>query len=98
MKCRAYDTFFGNFTNETKLKIIYTLREKPLSVREIGKRIGEEQSKVSHNLSKLSKCNILAMRREGKQRIYSLNKKTVLPILKLVEKHVQAYCLGRCGK
>lgn len=98
MICSSFENFFVNFANKTKLDILMLLREGPLSVNEISKKIGEEQSKVSHNLKKLSRCNILTVEQKGKQRIYSLNKETVLPMLELVGKHVKSYCLGGCNK
>jgi len=58
--------------------------------------INEEQSKVSHNLKKLTDCNFLDVKQEGKKRIYSLNKETIIPLLNLVKKHVQKYCCEEC--
>jgi ArsR family transcriptional regulator, lead/cadmium/zinc/bismuth-responsive transcriptional repressor len=96
MNCLSYDDFFSNFSNKTKLKIIMSLRRKAMSVNELVEILGEEQSKVSHNLRKMTRCNILAVKKEGKRRIYSLNKKTVMPMLGLVDQHVKNYCDGRC--
>lgn len=98
MRCTSIDNFFVNFANKTKLDIIMLLKEKPLSVGEIAEKIKGEQSKVSHNLRKLSACRILKVERKGKQRIYFLNKETVLPMLKLVEEHVQKYCGRVCHR
>ena len=86
-----------NFSNRTKSDIINLLRDGPLSVKEITKKIGGEQSKISHSLGDLRGCHILNVRHEGKQRIYSLNEETVIPILEMVERHVRKNCL-RCGK
>ena len=97
MRCKSFDLFFQNFANKTKLDIILVLKEKSLSVNEIASKLGEEQSKISHNLKKLIQCNILRVEQQGKQRIYSLNKETVLPMLKLVEKHVKHHC-SECTK
>lgn len=99
MKNNTYDNFFVNFANKTRFGIIMALKDKPMNVNQISERIGEEQSKVSHNLRKLAGCHILEVKREGKQRIYSLNKETVVPMLKIVEKHVRCNCLMRkCPK
>jgi len=96
MNCISYEYFFGNFSNRTKLRIIMSLRKRPLSVSELSKLLGEEQSKISHSLKKLARCNILKMKQEGKRRIYSLNKETVMPMLSLVDKHVKNHCDRRC--
>lgn len=96
MKNSSYNNFFMNFSTKSKFDIIMALKDGPLSVSDIVKKSGWEQSAVSHNLSKLSSCHILKVRQEGKQRIYSLNDETVIPILKIVENHVKKHCLGRC--
>lgn len=99
MRCGAYNGFFVNFANKTRLDIVMLLMRGALSVNEISKKIGEEQSKVSHNLKKLSECNILTVEQKGKQRFYSLNKQSsVLPMLRLVEKHISDNCAGGCNK
>ncbi len=98
MKCRSYEDFFKNFAHRTKFLIIMHLKEKPMSVNELSKKMGEEQSKISHNLAKLAQCNILTVTQRGKQRIYSVNRDTVLPVIKMVEKHVKKYCREGCNK
>ncbi len=98
MKHNSYNNFFTNFANKTKLSIILILEKGPLSVNEITKKVKEEQSKVSHNLRKLLQCHILNAKQKGKQRIYSLNSETVVPILKIVKKHVKKNCLKGCNK
>ena len=97
MRCKSFDLFFQNFANKTKLDIILILKEKGLSVNQIAEELKQEQSKISHNLKKLVQCNILSVEQAGKQRIYSLNKKTVLPMLELVETHVKRFC-PQCTK
>jgi DNA-binding transcriptional ArsR family regulator len=96
MKNNSYNNFFMNFASPSKFGIINALREGPLSVAEISKRVGEEQSAVSHNLSKLSRCHILNVKKAGKRRVYSLNRDIVLPMLRTVERHVKKYCGKRC--
>jgi len=98
MNCNSYETFFQNFANKAKLDIILSLRTGPLNVKTITQRIGGEQSAVSHNLKKLCDCNILFVETQGRERVYSLNKDTILPLLNLVEKHVQKHCCPRCNK
>ncbi len=96
MNKKSYENFFINFANKTRLGIILCLKEKKMNVGEIVKKVGEEQSKVSHNLKQLSDCHIVNVEKNGKERIYSLNKKTVLPLLRLVEKHVKCNCSEKC--
>ena len=98
MKCKAYESFFENFSNKTRIKIIESLLNDPKSVTEICNNISEEQSKVSHNLKRLTDCNFVDVKQQGKQRIYSLNKDTIIPILEIVDKHVHKHCEGECSK
>jgi ArsR family transcriptional regulator, zinc-responsive transcriptional repressor len=93
-----YENFFINFANKNRLKIILCLKEKSMNVSEIVKEIEEEQSAVSHNLKILSDCKIVKNERKGKEKIYSLNEKTVLPLLEIVDKHVEANCKEKCSK
>ncbi len=68
-----------------------------MNVSSIVEKTGIEQSAVSHNLKKLTECNILTVEQKGRERLYSLNKETVQPLLKLVQNHVEKNCKG-CEK
>ncbi|HTY44221.1 MAG TPA: metalloregulator ArsR/SmtB family transcription factor [Patescibacteria group bacterium] len=93
----SYYFFFGKLANPLRMGIILSLREGDKSVSEITEELQVEQSKISHALCSLKNCNILMMRQDGKQRIYSLNKDTIVPILKLVEEHSNKHCRGNCS-
>lgn len=93
---KTYHVFFGNLANPLRISIISALKEKDMSVSELGKELKAEQSKMSHALSSLKGCNIVNARKKGKERIYSLNKKTILPILLLIDKHAKLNCNGKC--
>jgi DNA-binding transcriptional ArsR family regulator len=94
MKCNAYHVFFQNLANPLKTQIVQELKKKPMSVSELMKEINTEQSKLSHALMNLRKCHIVNAKQIGKQRIYSLNKKTIVPILKIIDKHKTNFCPG----
>jgi DNA-binding transcriptional ArsR family regulator len=99
MKCHSYNTFFETVGNKTRLDVIeLLLKEKGLSVSDICAKLKEEQSKISHNLKILSDCHFLNVEKKGKQRIYALNKETIVPLMSLVEKHVVRYCCNNCKK
>jgi len=97
MNCNTYHIFFRNLANPVKTAIITTLRQKESSVSELSKKTGIEQSKLSHALASLRCCNLVLVKQKGKKRIYSLNKKTIIPILRVIDKHKCIYC-RRCGK
>ncbi len=96
MKCHAYNIFFETISSKIRLRIVEALQEKPMSVTEICNALGEEQSKISHNLKCLIDCHFLDVEQQGKKRIYSLNKDTMIPLMKLVEKHVTKFCCNEC--
>ncbi|MBD3249844.1 metalloregulator ArsR/SmtB family transcription factor [Candidatus Woesearchaeota archaeon] len=96
MKCFSYNKFFETIGSRTRLKILECLQSRPMSVTEICSCLKEEQSKISHNLKCLADCHFLDVKRQGKKRIYSLNKDTILPLIKLVDKHVKKYCCKKC--
>jgi ArsR family transcriptional regulator, zinc-responsive transcriptional repressor len=96
MKCPSYNLFFETISTPLRLKIICLLKKKQMSVGEICIELGEEQSKISHNLKALSDCHIIKAEQKGKQRIYFVNKETIVPLLKIVEQHTMKYCCNEC--
>lgn len=97
MKNSTYYIFFKNLSNSLRIKIISSLTRKPSSVSELSKKLKIEQSKLSHSLSSLRKCRIVRVSTAGKRRIYSLNEKTILPILGMIDKHAKTYCRSKCS-
>jgi len=95
MKCSSY-YFFTVISNKTRWNIIDALYVRDLSVNEISETTKIEQSKVSHALKTLYECGIVFSKRKGKQKIYTLNKKTIRPILKILETHMTSFCDGHC--
>ena len=91
----TYHFFFKKLSNPLRIGIVSALREKDLSVNDLVKKLKVEQSKLSHALASLRCCNIVHSNIKGKQRIYSVNKKTVVPILNIIDKHEKTFC-KRC--
>lgn len=98
MICKSHNSFFETIGNKTRLRILELLYTKSRSVNDICKVLNEEQSKISHGLSKLKECRFLDVKKKGKKRIYSLNKQTMVPLMKLVDKHVSKYCGEVCKR
>lgn len=93
--CRC-DLFFKNFTNKTRLNIMLVLEKENLDVNSISEKLKLEQSLISHNLKKLMICNLINFKKLGKKRVYFLNKKIALPILKIYETHIQKHSCNKC--
>ena len=89
---QRYHYFFRNLANPDRIKIIETLKKKESSVNKLSRVLGIEQSKLSHDLASLKCCRIVNVKKNGKHRIYSLNKQTIIPILKIIDKHEGTFC------
>ena len=83
--------FFKAFSNGTRLEIINLLKNQPLTVSEICKKTGFEQSRVSHNLKCLENCGFIRGKKQGKWKTYSLDKGTILPLVRLLDAHIEKY-------
>lgn len=92
----TYHIFFTNLANPLKIDLILSLRKKESNVTQLSKLLKVEQSKVSHALASLRCCNIVEVRQKGKQRVYALTKDTIVPMLKLIERHANIHCKGKC--
>lgn len=91
-----YNVFFTNLANPLKVKILLCLRIKEMNVTDLTKALKVEQSKISHALTSMKNCKIVLSAQKGKERIYSLNKQTILPMLDLIDKHASINCKGKC--
>ncbi len=87
----SYTLFFKALSNDTRLRIIDLLRKGPRNATEIGEALGIEQSMVSHNLVCLINCGFVIANQNGKNKVCSLNEDTVLPLLEIIDRHVEQY-------
>jgi len=99
MRLTSYKLFFRALSNKTRFEIIQLLRKEPLDVTSISKRLGFEQSRVSHNLKCLENCGFVVARRNGKNKVYYLDKEYIIPILDEIDKYIEQYKerLKKCG-
>jgi len=88
----SYNIFFSNLANPLKIGIILSLRLREKSVTELIRDLNVEQSKISHALQSLKSCNIVNVEQRGKERVYSLNGDTIVPMLELIDKHASIHC------
>lgn len=95
---QSYDRFLVTLRNKTRLAIIQSLIPKSKNVMELTKELGIHQTSVSHSLKRLLDCGFVFVKKNGKERIYSVNKKTIKPLINLMENHVNKYCAkGKCN-
>ena len=91
-----YKIFFETLGNKPRWEIVHLLQKGEYRVTAIAEKLGYEQSLISHHLKRLETCGFVNVESNGKERIYKLNKKTVGPLLKMVDKHVNTYCKKVC--
>lgn len=87
-----YTIFFETLSNKVRWNIINLLLKGQQRATDIGQTLGYEQSLVSHHLKRLLRCGFVKVEQKGKERIYTLNKDTIQPLLVLVDKHIDDYC------
>jgi len=93
----ACHLFFSTLSTPSRLGILELLREAPKNVTQLAEALKQEQSMISHNLRPLTRCGFVFVKRSGKKRVYSLNRKTMEPMYKIIEDHMQKYCAkGKC--
>lgn len=88
----VYNLFFTSLANPNRLKIVIVLREGSKNVSEICHKTGFEQTMVSHNLRRLERCGMVFVEQKGKNRYYTLNNKTIVPLMKMIDIHIKQYC------
>ena len=90
--------FFYTLANPTRLAIMEKLSKHSMSVTQLSEALGQEQSMVSHNLEKLTRCSFVYSKRKGKTIVYSLNKETASALFNTVRNHAKKHCQykGKC--
>jgi len=92
-----YKEFFKTLGNQTRVNILLHLeRDGKCNVLTLTKKLGVDQSTISHNLRRLETCKFVTVEPNGQERVYSLNKATIKPLFKLIKKHAQTYCKNYC--
>ena len=89
----AYKIFFGTLVSESRLKIINLLRKGKKSVSEIVGTLKFSQPAVSHDLARLKKCGFVKVKIVKNFRYYSLNEKTIRPLMEIIDTHMAEYCI-----
>lgn len=84
--------FFSTLANPTRLAILEILQGGSRNVAEIAKVTGHEQSMISHNLKTLEVCAFVFSKRQGKTRVYRVNKEVIEPLFELFNFHASKYC------
>lgn len=93
--------FFSSLADETRLKIVLGLLEKPRTVNEIHAHLGEEKislSGVSHQLKLLSALNVVISQKRGREKTFRLSDKFCWCIIKDAFGHFKHTHCSACAK
>ena len=79
---------FKIFGDSTRIKILFALLNKSLSVTEMVDLLGIQQSAISHQLRILKENHLVKFERVGKSNVYSLSDDHVSSILSMGLEHI----------
>lgn len=80
--------FLKVMADSTRVKILFSIKDKPKSVNEIVELVGATQSAVSHQLKIMRNVNIVETSRNGNKIFYSLADAQISKILDIVKTHI----------
>jgi len=75
-------SFFRALADQSRLKIVGLLSQKPYPVEQLAALLGIGESTVSHHLSRLSDAGLVSARAEGHYSVYSLEPDAVSQMAK----------------
>ena len=84
----ALADLFKVFADTTRIKILYALMGRELSVGELAEMVGATQSAVSHQLRTLKQAHLVKFQRDGKNVIYSLSDDHVYTVIAQGMSHI----------
>ncbi len=80
--------FIKVMADSTRVKILFSIKDKAKSVAEIQELVGATQSAVSHQLSLMRRVNIVSTKREGNKIYYRLADNGISKVLDIVRNHI----------
>lgn len=93
--------FFSSLADGTRLKIILSMAEKPITVNEIYDTVGRGKmtlSAISHQLKLLNNLNIVSYNKKGKEKFFELSDKFCWCILRDAFKQFDNNIKIKCKK
>ncbi len=80
---------FQALQSDTRLKILFLLRQKEMCVCELEQALEVTQSAVSHGLRTLRQLDLVRVRREGKFTIYYIADGHIRTLIEMCLEHVE---------
>lgn len=73
-------TAYKALADETRLRLLGLVADRPHTGRQLADALGITQPAVSHHVEKLRRAGLVREVREGKERVYGLNRETLASI------------------
>ncbi len=80
---------FQALQSDTRLKILFLLRQKEMCVCELDQALNVTQSAISYSLHTLRQLDLVRVRREGKFTIYYIADEHVRTLIEMCLEHVE---------
>ena len=80
--------FYKMIGDSTRCKILFALLEQPMCVCDLANVLSMTKSAVSHQLSKMRACNMIACEKIGKEVYYRLDDHHVSAIFEMSLTHI----------
>ncbi len=80
---------FKNFSDSSRIKIMYTISNNELCVQDIANAVSMTQSAVSHQLRVLKASRLVKSRKDGKEVYYSLDDEHITNIFNMGLNHIK---------
>ena len=86
--CLKLENFYKIIGDNTRLNILYLLRQTELCVHEISSELGISHSLACHQLKVLKDNKLVISRKRGKESVYSLADDHIHEIIDIAIEHV----------
>jgi DNA-binding transcriptional ArsR family regulator len=80
---------FQALQSDTRLKILFLLRQKEMCVCELEQALEVTQSAISHSLRTLRQLDLVRVRKEGKFTVYYIADEHVSTLIEMCLEHVE---------
>lgn len=80
---------FKALSSQTRIKILFLLKQQTLTVTEISKQLEISQSAISHQLRELKLARLVKSEQQGRKMLYQLDDDHVHQIFDMAVEHVK---------
>lgn len=80
---------FKALSNQTRIKILFALKQQTLTVTEISHILDMSQSAISHQLKELKMARLVKNHKKGREMLYQLDDEHVHQIFEMAMEHVK---------